>query len=89
KAKSSDLVFEDIDDDLDQELGHLTLGPKKITQLDVQNKPITLETAMGLKNLIFGNAKSSFTPEWRNQSFSFCDLYGLEYGIVQLKLRSN
>ena len=26
KAKSSDLVFEDIDDDLDQELGHLTLG---------------------------------------------------------------
>lgn len=85
KAKSSDLVFEDIDDDLDQELGHLTLGPKKITQVDVQNKPITLETAMGLKNLIFGNAKSSFTPEWRNQSFSFCDLYGLEYGIVQLK----
>ncbi|XP_073250378.1 probable ubiquitin carboxyl-terminal hydrolase MINDY-4 [Porites lutea] len=85
KAKSSDLVFEDIDDDLDQELGHLTLGPKKITQVDIQNKPITLETAMGLKNLIFGNAKSSFTPEWRNQSFSFCDLYRLEYGIVQLK----
>ena len=28
KAKSSDLVFEDIDDDLDQELGHLTLGIK-------------------------------------------------------------
>ena len=26
KAKSSDLVFEDIDDDLDQELGNLTLG---------------------------------------------------------------
>lgn len=26
KAKSSELVFEDIDDDLDQELGHLTLG---------------------------------------------------------------
>ncbi|CAH3197371.1 unnamed protein product [Porites evermanni] len=46
QAKSSDLVFEDIDDDLDQELGHLTLGPKKITQVDVQNKPITLETAM-------------------------------------------
>ena len=26
KDKSSDLVFEDIDDVLDQELGHLTLG---------------------------------------------------------------
>ena len=26
QAKSSDLVFEDIDDDLDQELGHLSLG---------------------------------------------------------------
>ena len=40
----------------------------------------------GLKNLLFGNPKVSFTPEWRNQSFSFCDLYGLEYGIVQLKV---
>ena len=40
----------------------------------------------GLKNLIFGTATASFNPEWRNQSFSFCDLYQLEYGIVQLKV---
>lgn len=85
KVKSSDLVFEDIDDDLDQDLGQLTLGPRKIAPADVKSKPISLETAMGLKTLIFGNPKASFTPEWRNQSFSFCDLYGLEYGIVQLK----
>lgn len=85
KANSSNVVFEDIDDDLDQELGQLSLGPRKIAPVDVESKPISLETAMGLKNLIFGNAKASFTPEWRNQSFSFCDLYALEYGIVQLK----
>ena len=36
--------------------------------------------------MIFGNAKASFTPEWRKQGFSFCDLYGLEYGIVHLKV---
>ncbi|CAH3189570.1 unnamed protein product, partial [Porites lobata] len=81
KAKSSDLVFEDIDDDLDQELGHLTLGMVDLYVV----RPIKINKRRGLKNLIFGNAKSSFTPEWRNQSFSFCDLYGLEYGIVQLK----
>ncbi|KAJ7319204.1 hypothetical protein OS493_036367 [Desmophyllum pertusum] len=85
KARSSDLVFEDVDEDFDQELGQLSLGPKKIASVDVQSKPISLEIAMGLKNLIFGTATTSFTPEWRNQSFSFCDLYQLEYGIVQLK----
>lgn len=85
KAKSSDLVFEDVDEDLDQELAQLSLGPKKIASVDVQSKPISLEIAMGLKNLIFGTATASFNPEWRNQSFSFCDLYQLEYGIVQLK----
>lgn len=85
KAKNSDLVFEDVDEDLNQELAQLSLGPKKIASVDVQSKPISLEIAMGLKNLIFGTATASFNPEWRNQSFSFCDLYQLEYGIVQLK----
>lgn len=85
KGKNGDLFFEDIDDDFDQELAQLSLGPRKIAPVDVESKPISLETAMGLKTLIFGNAKASFTPEWRNQSFSFCDLYGLDYGIVQLK----
>lgn len=85
KAKNSDLVFEDVDEDLNQELAQLSLGPKKIASVDVQSKPISLEIAMGLKNLIFGTATASFNPEWRNQSFSFCDLYQLRYGIVQLK----
>ena len=30
--------------------------------------------------------KASFTPEWRRQDFPFCDLYGLEYGIVRLEV---
>lgn len=85
KVKNSDLVFEDIDDDFDQELAQLSLGPRKIAAADLESKPISLETAMGLKTLIFGNGKTSFAPEWRKQAFSFCDLYGLEYGIVQLK----
>ncbi|KAK2548330.1 putative ubiquitin carboxyl-terminal hydrolase MINDY-4 [Acropora cervicornis] len=83
--KNNDLVFEDIDDDFDQELAQLSLGPRKIAPADLESKPISLETAMGLKTLIFGNGKASFAPEWRKQGFSFCDLYGLEYGIVQLK----
>ncbi|XP_074607828.1 putative ubiquitin carboxyl-terminal hydrolase MINDY-4 isoform X1 [Acropora palmata] len=85
KIKNNDLVFEDIDDDFDQELAQLSLGPRKIAPADLESKPISLETAMGLKTLIFGNGKASFAPEWRKQGFSFCDLYGLEYGIVQLK----
>jgi len=86
KIKNNDLVFEDIDDDFDQELAQLSLGPRKIAPADLESKPISLETAMGLKTLIFGNGKASFAPEWRKQGFSFCDLYGLEYGIVQLKV---
>ena len=39
-----------------------------------------------LKNIIFGSSIMSFNPEWRNQSFSFCDISDLKYGIVQTKV---
>ncbi|XP_022794375.1 probable ubiquitin carboxyl-terminal hydrolase MINDY-4 [Stylophora pistillata] len=58
---------------------------KKYVAAGRENYQPDFGSFMGLKNLIFGTATASFNPEWRNQSFSFCDLYQLEYGIVQLK----
>ena len=40
-----------------------------------------------LRELLFGSAKSpSFNMEWRHQNFTFCELPGLEYGLVQHKV---
>ena len=47
--------------------------------------PITLETAVDLKTLIFGSAKLCFSVEWRRQGFYFSAHQGLEYGLVQEK----
>lgn len=35
--------------------------------------------------LIFGNLNQIFSEDWRNQSFTFCDLAKLKFGIVQKK----
>ena len=35
--------------------------------------------------LIFGNLNQVFTDEWKNQSFTFCDIAKLKFGIVQKK----
>ena len=47
--------------------------------------PITIETAVDLKTLIFGSAKLCFNAEWRRQGFYFSTHHGLEYGLVQEK----
>ncbi|KAK3739575.1 hypothetical protein QZH41_018316 [Actinostola sp. cb2023] len=83
--KKEELVFEDIDDDLDDSLAQLSLGSSQPIKADFDSKPISLEQAMALKNLIFGSATSCFNQEWRQQSFNFCNHYGLEYGIIQHK----
>ena len=46
---------------------------------------ITLETAVNLKTLIFGGAKSCFNAEWRRQGFYFSSHPALKYGLVQEK----
>lgn len=39
-----------------------------------------------LKTLIFGTPMACFNDEWKFQSFSFCDMPKLKYGIVQKKV---
>lgn len=41
-----------------------------------------------LKTLIFGTPMQNFNDEWKFQSFSFCDMPKLKYGIVQKKVAS-
>lgn len=87
-TKVGDLEFGDCDD-LDLDLADLDLGPKLSVNRPVQNlidaRPITLQTAINLKTLIFGSATQCFNDEWRYQSLVFCDLPKLQYGIVQKK----
>lgn len=41
-----------------------------------------------LREMLFGSAKGpSFNSEWRCQDFTFCELPGLEYGLVQHKVQ--
>lgn len=87
-TKVGDLEFGDCDD-LDSDLADLDLGPKLSVNRPVQNlidaRPITLQTAINLKTLIFGSGSQCFNDEWRYQSLVFCDLPKLQYGIVQKK----
>ena len=38
-----------------------------------------------MRHLLFGNHNQIFPPEWKNQSFTFCDLAKLKFGTVQKK----
>ena len=46
---------------------------------------MTQITCKELRSLLFGNLNQTFTDEWKNQSFTFCDLAKLKFGIVQKK----
>ncbi|XP_061180433.1 probable ubiquitin carboxyl-terminal hydrolase MINDY-4 [Saccostrea echinata] len=87
-TKVGDVEFGDCDD-LDSDLADLDLGPKLSVGRTVQNlidaRPITLQTAINLKSLIFGSANQCFNDEWKYQGLVFCDLPKLQYGIVQRK----
>ena len=88
-SKVGDVEFGDVDD-LDNDLGDLQLGPVVPTSRPVQNltdaRPIILQTAINLKTVVFGTANQNFNDEWRYQSFTFCDLPNLKYGLVQKKV---
>lgn len=61
------------------------MGPSRMPVFST-GRPISLETAKALRELIFGSAKGqSFNAEWRKQNFFFCDLPQLEYGLIQHK----
>lgn len=76
-------------DGLDQDMAKLDVGPRmlttKIIKTQHNSKAIDVATAVALKTLIFGTPMQNFNDEWRFQSFSFCDLPMLKYGIVQKK----
>ncbi|XP_070566145.1 probable ubiquitin carboxyl-terminal hydrolase MINDY-4 isoform X2 [Ptychodera flava] len=81
-----DVEFGDVDE-VETDFGDLKLGLVQKTQLKniVDAKPITLQQAMELKNLVFGSPSAVFNSEWRNQGFEFCDKQRLEFGFVQHK----
>jgi len=70
--------------DFDQRC-HSCMDPLNV-QLSRKLMNFILNYSQALKNLIFGSATSCFNQEWRQQSFNFCNHYGLEYGIIQHKV---
>jgi len=88
KATSDILVFDDLDSDLSDDNCDIRVGfptNSLLSKLHESTSSITFEIATSLKTLVFGSASKSFNSEWKSQSFSFCDLPDLEYGIVQIK----
>ncbi|XP_076095118.1 putative ubiquitin carboxyl-terminal hydrolase MINDY-4 [Mytilus galloprovincialis] len=87
-SKVGDVEFGDVDD-LDNDLADLQLGPAMPSSRPIQNltdaRPITLQTAINLKSVVFGTGNQNFNDEWRYQSFTFCDIPKLQYGLVQKK----
>ncbi|XP_062517823.1 probable ubiquitin carboxyl-terminal hydrolase MINDY-4 [Corticium candelabrum] len=83
-GEKDSLLCEDIED---EELGGVMVVHKPRVSLTsaVNAKPLDINTAIALKTLIFGAGTSNFNLEWQRHGFSFCDLPGLEYGLIQLK----
>ena len=51
----------------------------------IRSDEISLHTAIELKKICFGNAKTSFNTEWRRQGFYFSKHPQLRYGLMQEK----
>ncbi|XP_072269083.1 probable ubiquitin carboxyl-terminal hydrolase MINDY-4 [Pyxicephalus adspersus] len=80
-----DMKLDDVEEDL---LSVDTEGiPEIITRNKVQaeGRPIDLQQAVELKNLLFGSPLRCFSEEWKIQSFTFCNIENLKYGFVQKK----
>ncbi|XP_028855802.1 probable ubiquitin carboxyl-terminal hydrolase MINDY-4 [Denticeps clupeoides] len=56
-----------------------------VPQYNFDARPIDLQTATAVKEVIFGSPLSCFSEEWKCQNFSFSDEPDLRYGIVQKK----
>jgi len=70
-------------EDVDNEFIHSKNLKINETVSLANNKPITLDTAMSLKTLIFGSAIKDFNQEWKQQGFEFNK--DLAYGLTQHK----
>ncbi|CAG0924241.1 unnamed protein product [Notodromas monacha] len=91
--KSSPVVFEDLDDaDYSSSFVHV---PKVVAGLRPGHGgqgytfggreafPLELNSAMDIRNLLFGSILKTFPPEWSKQGFLFSDLTGLKFGLIQ------
>ena len=81
------LEFIDIENDFNDEIDTVKLfQPVKLKPLAVSTSDITVENAIELRKIVFGNATGlAFNPEWMQQSFIFNDTSNLEFGLVQHK----
>ncbi|XP_071947086.1 probable ubiquitin carboxyl-terminal hydrolase MINDY-4 [Antedon mediterranea] len=77
--------LDDLDDGITEKVGPKTMPSGLQSKINFSSKPITLNEAMELKNLIFGTSQSAFNDEWYKQGFGFSNAARLEYGIVQHK----
>lgn len=80
-----EMVLKDIDD-LDNKVAGLVLGPEN-TGKESTGRPITLEEASDLRNLLTGSPAQPLPTEWLTQNFKQNTNANLSYGIVQKKVR--
>jgi len=80
-----------VDEDINDENDVAMFSPKTLPMQDIPAKnylridEISLHTAIELKTICFGNAKTSFNAEWRRQGFYFSKHPELRYGLIQEK----
>ncbi|PVD30074.1 hypothetical protein C0Q70_09335 [Pomacea canaliculata] len=87
--KNGEIEIGDVDD-AESEVNDIQLKPAALTPQRMQLKtldsmPIDKNTAVSLKTLVFGTASQVYCDEWRLQSFTFCNIPQIQYGIVQRK----
>lgn len=79
-----EMVLKDVDD-LDKQVAGLVLGPEASGK-ETAGRPITLEEASQLRNLLTGSPAQPLSTEWLSQNFKQNANPNLSYGIVQKKV---
>ena len=79
-----EMVLKDVDD-LDKQVAGLVLGPEA-TGKETVGRPITLEEASQLRNLLTGSPAQPLSTEWLSQNLKQNANPNLSYGIVQKKV---
>lgn len=83
-SDDEEMVLKDVDD-LDKQVAGLVLGPE-VTGKETAGRPITLEEATELRNLLTGSPAQPLSTEWLTQNFKQNTNPNLSYGIVQKKV---
>ncbi|KAI6645852.1 hypothetical protein LOD99_13111 [Oopsacas minuta] len=83
--RTQSICLEDLDD-LDLNSIPTTINTHLSHRPSVPSHPISYKEAVSLRNIVFGSSTGrSFNHEWKRQGFFFCDLPGIEFGLIQLK----